>query len=187
MYAWSWGSAPNTGVGFGARVWFGIRPRPPLGPHPTPLGLHPRPPLGLYPRPRWGSPETPFRRGSGAGALSGVWGGDSAGVWGRSPQQHSCGEAAPGFGAEPQPPRPLAPPPMWLRHCRGNGAGMCPDVFSLIFPLLDPSATSNRSNRALHARSIVNKTGIAQEAAWSAPGEFFPTSEFEFEPTFRET
>ncbi len=29
----------------------------------------------------------------------------------RSPQLHSCGEADPGFGAEPRPPRPPAPPP----------------------------------------------------------------------------
>ncbi len=33
----------------------------------------------------------------------------SSGAWGQGPQQRSCVEAAPGFGAEPQAPRP--PPP----------------------------------------------------------------------------
>ncbi len=52
-------------------------------------GCAPRPPLGLRPRPRWGSAPNPVQQG----------------VWGRSPQQRSCGEAAPEFGAEPQAPR----------------------------------------------------------------------------------
>ncbi len=34
-----------------------------------------------------------------------------AGVWGRGPQQHFCGEAALRFGAEPQPLRPPGPLP----------------------------------------------------------------------------
>ncbi len=35
----------------------------------------------------------------------------------KAPQQHSCGEVAPGFGAEPQPPRP--PPPAGYGICTG--------------------------------------------------------------------
>ncbi len=34
--------------------------------------------------------------------------GAAEGSGGPSPQQHCCGDAAPGFGAEPQPPRPPA-------------------------------------------------------------------------------
>ncbi len=41
------------------------------------------------------APRPPPERGLG-------WGGAPAGVWGQSPQLHSCGEAAPGFGTEPQ-------------------------------------------------------------------------------------
>ncbi len=33
-------------------------------------------------------------------------------VWWRSPQLHSCSEVAQGFGAEPQSPGPLPPPPL---------------------------------------------------------------------------
>ncbi len=61
-------------------------------------------------------------------SLSGVRGRAPAGVWGQSPQQHSCGKAAPGFGAEPQPPRPLGPHP-------GYGIGNnWIDLFSPRFP-----------------------------------------------------
>ncbi len=62
-----------------------------------------RPPWRLRPTPRWGLPPPDS-------LLNGVWGGAQAGVWGRSLQQRSCGEAAPGFGAEPLPPRPPWPP-----------------------------------------------------------------------------
>ncbi len=58
-----------------------------------------RPRLGLRPGPRWWPRPKPR----------------SGGVLGAEPQrgsQHSCGEAAPGFGGEPQTPRPpYAPPP----------------------------------------------------------------------------
>ncbi len=56
------------------------------------LTPHPRPPLGLRPKPRWWLPLPDS-------LLNGVWGGAPAGVWRRSPQLHSCGKAAPGFGA----------------------------------------------------------------------------------------
>ncbi len=65
-------------------------------------GSAPRPPLGLRSRPRWGSAPNRIQQG--------VWGGALPAVWGRSPKQHSCIGAAPGFGAEP--------PPSWLWHCR---------------------------------------------------------------------
>ncbi len=48
--------------------------------------------------------------GLGEWAPSGVEGGVPAGVWGLRPQQHSCGEAAPGFGRSPN--RRGAPPPL---------------------------------------------------------------------------
>ncbi len=54
--------------------------------------------------------------------LNGVWDGAPTGSGaerqrgqGAEPQQHSCGEVAPGFGAEPHPPRPPGPH-FWLRH-----------------------------------------------------------------------
>ncbi len=68
-------------------------------------GSAPTHPLGAEPQRGLGrSPSG----GSGDGAPSyilaakppGAWGGAPAGVWGRSPQLHSCGEAAGGLGAE---------------------------------------------------------------------------------------
>ncbi len=53
--------------------------------------------MGLRPKPRGGFAARTLRRAP-------------AGVWGRSPQQRFCGEAAPVFGGEPQPPRPPWPP-----------------------------------------------------------------------------
>ncbi len=63
-------------------------------------GFTPRHPLpGLRPRPHWGSVPNPVQEGGlEAGAPS----------WA---QQHSCGEAAPVFGADPQPPQPPGRPP----------------------------------------------------------------------------
>ncbi len=78
---------------------------------PKPRGIFPSRMLMGAPPPdtRWdsaltpigASPQTPFSMGSGGGTSGGL---------GPSPQQPSFGEAAPGFGAEPQPPSP--PPPL---------------------------------------------------------------------------
>ncbi len=92
------GLRPKPRGGVAARVLLGDPPQ-------TPDGALPQTPLGLRPKPC-------SEGGLGAGAPSGVWGGAPARV-GADPQQHSCGEAAPGFEAEPQPPRL---PPSWLRH-----------------------------------------------------------------------
>ncbi len=91
-----WGSAPRNGA---------------VSPQECCWGPAPRPPLGLRPRPRWGlPPPEPLPNG--------VWGGAPAGVWGRSPLQRSCGEAAPGFGAEPQ--MIQSSQPVWSRREEPN-------------------------------------------------------------------
>ncbi|MCP3663640.1 MAG: hypothetical protein GY696_14315 [Gammaproteobacteria bacterium] len=57
----------------------------------------------------WGSAPNPIQ-----GDLGGIWGRAPAGVSGRSPQLHSCGETAPGFGAEPQ--MIQSSQPVWSRR-----------------------------------------------------------------------
>ncbi len=95
----AWGSAPNPGAApRQERTTGGSAPDPAGAPPQTPAaspqertagGSAPRPPLGLRP---------------------------SGGLGAGPPVVRSCGEAAPGFGAEPQAPRaPRAPPPSWLR------------------------------------------------------------------------
>ncbi len=77
------------------------------------LGLHPKPRgdcWGLRPRRKivagGSAPRPPRERGLGR-SPNGAWVGAPAGVWGRSPQQRSCGKAAPGLA--PRAPR------SWLR------------------------------------------------------------------------
>ncbi len=77
---WQLGLRPTRWGGFVARILLGAQPQDP----------------------RWGSATNPVQEGSGAGFPSGVWG--------RRHQLHSCGEAATGFGGEPQPPQPPGPP-----------------------------------------------------------------------------
>ncbi len=76
------GLRPKPRGGFAARANLGAPPQTPVGAPPqTPLGAPPQTPQGA-------PPPHPL--------VNEVWGGALAGVYGRSPQLRSCGEATGG-------------------------------------------------------------------------------------------
>ncbi len=90
----------------------GLRPKIPgaASPQERCCGLRPQTSAGAQPQTPLGAPapRKPPERGL-ARSPNGVRGGAPAGVWRPSPQQRSCGEAAPGCGEEPQLPRSPGP------------------------------------------------------------------------------